>query len=70
MPLIDNGEYREHSAKVPKRFLYYLTLLQLSLSSDVPVPRLLLIDTPETAGIDLDKLVKMLRQIEELENPR
>lgn len=70
LPLIDNGEYREHSAKVPKRFLYYLTLLQLSLSSDVPFPRLLLIDTPETAGIDLDKLVKMLRQIEELENPR
>lgn len=69
LPLIDNGEYREHSAKVPKRFLYYLTLLQLSLSSDVPFPRLLLVDTPETAGIDLDKLVKMLRQIEELENP-
>lgn len=69
LPVIDNGEYREHSAKVPKRFLYYLTLLQLSLTSDVPFPRLLLVDTPETAGIDLDKLVKMLRQIEELENP-
>lgn len=70
LPLIDNGEYREHSAKVPKRFLYYLTLLQLSLTSDVPFPRLLLVDTPETAGIDLDKLVNMLRQIEKLENPR
>lgn len=70
LPLIDNGEYREHSARVPKRFLYYLTLLQLSLLSDVPFPRLLLVDTPETAGIDLDKLVKMLRQIEDLENPR
>lgn len=69
LPLIDSGEYREHSAKVPKRFLYYLTLLQLSLSSDVPFPRLLLVDTPETAGIDLDKLVKMLRQIEKLGNP-
>ena len=69
LPLIDNGEYREHSAKVPKRFLYYLTLLQLSLTSDVPFPRMLLIDTPETAGIDFDKLVNMLRQIEKLENP-
>jgi hypothetical protein len=70
LPLLNNGEYREHSAKVPKRFLYYLTLLQLSLTSNVPFPRLLLVDTPETAGIDLDKLVKMLRQIEKLENPQ
>jgi hypothetical protein len=68
LPLINNGEYREASAKVPKRFLYFLTLLQLSLLSDVPFPRLLLIDTPETAGIDFEPLVKMLRQIGELEN--
>lgn len=70
LPIINNGQYREHSAKVPKRFLYYLGLLQLALLSDIPFPRLLLVDTPETAGIDLDGLVKMLRQIEELENPR
>ena len=69
LPLINNGEYREHSAKVPKRFLYYLALLQLSLLSDVPFPRLLLVDTPETAGIDFERLIKMLRQIELLENP-
>lgn len=69
LPLINNGEYREHSAKVPKRFLYYLSLLQLSLLSDIPFPRLLLIDTPETAGIDFERLIKMLRQIELLENP-
>lgn len=69
LPLINNGEYREHSAKVPKRFLYYLTLLQLSLLSDIPFPRLLLIDTPETAGIDFERLIKMLRQIELLKNP-
>ena len=54
---------------VPKRFLYYLSLLQLSLISDIPYPRLLLIDTPETAGIDLDGLVKVIRKIAELENP-
>lgn len=69
LPLINNGEYREHSAKVPKRFLYYLALLQLSLLSDIPFPRLLLVDTPETAGIDFERLIKMLRQIELLENP-
>lgn len=70
LPIINNGQYREHSAKVPKRFLYYLSLLQLALLSDIPFPRLLLIDTPETAGIDFEGLVKMLRQIEALENPR
>lgn len=69
LPLIDGGKYREHSAMVPKRFLYYLSLLQLSLISDIPYPRLLLIDTPETAGIDLDGLVKVIRKIAELENP-
>ncbi|MPN23948.1 hypothetical protein SDC9_171341 [bioreactor metagenome] len=70
LPHINDGEYREHSAKVPKRFLYYLSLLQLSLLSDIPFPRLLLVDTPETAGIDPDSLVKMLRQISALENPK
>lgn len=70
LPIINNGQYREHSAKVPKRFLYYLGLLQLALLSDIPFPRLLLVDTPETAGIDFEGLVKMLRQIEALEDPR
>lgn len=69
LPIINNGQYREHSAKVPKRFLYYLGLLQLALLSDIPFPRLLLVDTPETAGIDFEGLVKMIRQIEALENP-
>lgn len=70
LPIINNGQYREHSAKVPKRFLYYLGLLQLALLSNIPFPRLLLVDTPETAGIDLDGLVKMLRQIDALDNPQ
>ncbi|MEJ8847565.1 hypothetical protein [Variovorax rhizosphaerae] len=70
LPVINNGEYREASAKVPKRFLYYLTLLQLSLLADIPFPRLLLVDTPETAGIDLDVLIKMLRQVDALQNPK
>lgn len=66
MPVINNGEYREASAEVPKRFLYYLTLLLMSLKSDMPFPQMLLIDTPETAGIDRDNLVLMLRQMEVL----
>lgn len=64
LPIINNGEYREASADVPKRFLYYLTLLKMSIDEDIPFPRLLLIDTPETAGIDLQNLINMIRQID------
>ncbi|MGY6241525.1 AAA family ATPase (plasmid) [Burkholderia ambifaria] len=67
MPVINNGEYREASAEVPKRFLYYLTLLLMSLKNAMPFPRMLLIDTPETAGIDRDNLVLMLRQMKVLD---
>ncbi|MBB5498776.1 AAA family ATPase [Paraburkholderia sp. MM5384-R2] len=67
MPVINNGEYREASAEVSKRFLYYLTLLLMSLKSDMPFPQMLLIDTPETAGIDRDNLVLMLRQMKVLD---
>lgn len=69
LPVIDSGAYREHSAMVPKRFLYYLSLLQLSLLTEIPFPRLLLVDTPETAGIDFQGLVEVIRKIAELENP-
>lgn len=64
LPVINNGEYREASADVPKRFLYYLTLLKMSLVEEIPFPHILLVDTPETAGIDLHNLVAMLRQID------
>ncbi len=63
LPVINNGEYREASANVPKRFLYYLSLLRLSLAGEIPFPRLLLVDTPETAGIDLENLISMLREL-------
>jgi len=39
----------------------------MSLVEDIPFPRLLLIDTPETSGIDKDNLVRMMRQIDELD---
>lgn len=69
MPLINNGDYKEASAAVHKRFLYYLTLLQLSLLDDIPFPRLLLIDTPENIGIDNINLNRMLSCLDLLENP-
>lgn len=53
MPYIDGGKYREKSAVVPIRLMYYFTLLALGLKRDnVKHPRFLLIDTPEDAGID------------------
>lgn len=67
LPIINNGVYREASADVHKRFLYYLTLLQMSLADEIPFPKLLLIDTPETSGIDKDNLVRMMRQIHQLD---
>ncbi|SFR16767.1 hypothetical protein SAMN04487773_3755 [Enterobacter sp. kpr-6] len=69
MPLINNGDYKEASAAVHKRFLYYLTLLQLSLLDDIPFPRLLLIDTPENIGIDNINLNRMISCLDLLDNP-
>lgn len=69
MPLINSGVYKEASAAVHKRFLYYLTLLQLSLLDDIPFPRLLLIDTPENIGIDNVNLKRMISCMDMLENP-
>ncbi len=66
IPSINDGEYKEASAKVPRRFFYYLSILKLSLIKDIPFPRFLLIDTPETHGIDLENLNKMLSMISEL----
>lgn len=57
MPYIDGGVYKNKSADVPKRLMYYFTILSLSLKLDtVKHPRFLLIDTPETVGIDDDNL--------------
>jgi energy-coupling factor transporter ATP-binding protein EcfA2 len=66
IPSVNDGEYKELSAKVPRRFFYYLTLLKLSLNKDIPFPRFLLIDTPEAHGIDLDNLNKMLSTVGDL----
>jgi len=53
MPYIDDGEYKEKSATVPKRLMYYFTVFAMGLKHEnVKHPKLLLIDTPETDGID------------------
>lgn len=66
MPLINDGEYLELSAVVPKRLMYFLTLLHLSLKDEnINFPRFLLVDTPDTAGIDDDNLKKAISKIPE-----
>ena len=53
MPIIDGGTYREASATVPIRMMYFFTLLSMSLKySSIKHPKFLLMDTPEDSGID------------------
>jgi hypothetical protein len=57
MPVIDGGVYKNKSADVPLRLMYYFTILALSLKNQtVKHPGLLIIDTPEDSGIDEDNL--------------
>ena len=56
-PIINDDEYREASSSVARRLMYFLTLFKMSLDDfTVRAPRFLLIDTPETAGIDQPEL--------------
>lgn len=66
-PIMNLGEYIEASARVPFRLLYFAVLLEMSLKDiRVPYPRFLLIDTPETAGIDPEKLLRALAAVQEI----
>lgn len=57
MPIIDDGIYKNKSASVPIRLLYFYTILALSIKyENVKHPKLLIIDTPEDSGIDEDNL--------------
>ncbi len=58
MPNINFREYRERSASVPKRLMYFLTMLIESLKNEVNFPRFLMIDTPNKEGIDKENLIK------------
>lgn len=68
MPIIDDGCYKEQSASVHVRLMYFYTLLYMSLNfNEVKFPKFLLIDTPNTNGIDPDKLnraISMLKNID------
>ncbi|MGF1769609.1 hypothetical protein L4D06_19770 [Enterovibrio makurazakiensis] len=66
LPVINDGIYREASSKVSVRFLYFITLLKMSLELDIPYPKLILVDTPETAGIDKDNLDLILSKLNDL----
>ncbi|MFM4705048.1 hypothetical protein [Aeromonas bivalvium] len=68
MPVINDGSYKEASAGVHRRLLYFVTLLALSLNEEIPFPRFLLIDTPENIGIDKDQLDILLETLISLEN--
>lgn len=65
MPIINGGEYKQASLAVPKKFMYFLTLLIMSLNEDIPYPRFLLVDTPETLGIDSDTLKECISKFED-----
>ena len=68
LPIINDGEYKETSSGVSIRLMYYLTLLEMSLAKqDVAFPKFLLIDTPETAGIELDYLLNCMSKFDELD---
>jgi len=65
MPYIDNGAYKNKSADVPKRLMYYFTCLSLGLKmKTVKHPHFLLIDTPEAVGIDDDNLKENLQLLD------
>ncbi|GBC63427.1 hypothetical protein DENIS_4421 [Desulfonema ishimotonii] len=69
LPSINDGLYRETSSLVSIRLMYFITLMHLALSDkSVTFPKFLLIDTPETAGIELEHLVNCIAQLEELKN--
>jgi DNA repair exonuclease SbcCD ATPase subunit len=64
MPVINNGEYRESSASVHKRLMYFFTLLNIAIRKNgTNHPRVLLIDTPNKEGIDPENLIRSLQQV-------
>lgn len=64
-PIINSNEYFEASAGVPIRLMYYFTLLSISIELHyAPFPRFLLVDTPETAGIDAVNLKRAIGQLD------
>lgn len=67
MPYTNNNSYRARSSLVPKRLMYFLTLLILSVKHDINYPRFLMIDTPNKEGIDEKNLINALDQLRKVE---
>lgn len=63
MPHINLNQYRARSASVPKRLMYFLTLLIISITKDLNYPRFLMIDTPNKEGIDKGNLIRNLEEL-------
>lgn len=61
------GYYQEQSFNVPKRFFYYLALLNLSLKKNINYPKFMIIDTLKSEGIDVNKLKELIPYLNELE---
>ena len=60
LPVLNSREYLEASAMVSFRLLYYAAMLYLSVNrTDILFPRFVLVDTPQTAGIDPDNLMRL-----------
>lgn len=70
MPVINNGVYMNASAYVQIKLVYFITLLWISLENDVSFPRILIIDTPESLGIDQTNLFNTLKLLTELPNKK
>lgn len=69
MPIIDHGMYKEKSASVHVRMMYFYTLLYMSLQyKNIKFPKFLLIDTPDTDGIDSENLKRAISQLENIKN--
>lgn len=68
MPIIDDGCYKEKSASVHTRLMYFYTLLYMSLKyKNIKFPHFLLIDTPDTNGIDTNNLKRAILQLKNTE---
>ncbi|MGO5092633.1 AAA family ATPase [Clostridium sp. LCP25S3_F10] len=62
--------YKEQSFTVPKKFFYYLTLLDMSIDNTLKInfPRFLIIDTIKDAGLEIEDLKKLMRYLENYED--
>lgn len=67
MPILNHGKYQEASSLVPRRLLYFIALLKLALEKKgTNFPKFLLIDTPESLGIEPDVLNSLFENISDI----